>query len=413
MDSSEKGFFGGLGAYLKSLQVADRRILVSIMFLLAFGLIFIYSISSSLSRYGVSQFRKQLIFVVLGIVVMIFVSFVDYHLAAKLGALLYVAAFALIGATKIGRFAEESHGATRWLNIYGFRIQPAELMKPAIVLFVAYLLTIMGRTAEKIRAMVLIGIIAGVPALAIIKITSNLSTAIIVAGIAAIMYFIAYPNRKIWLIAAFCVLAAVVFAYWYYNSKLIPALDMDPSLIDYRTMRVLSWIYPDAYPTESQQTRYSMYSIGFGGLLGRGLGSGTMKYYLPEPMNDFIFAVIAEEIGFIGCGIIMFLFCYLIHRIVVVSKHSKDKLGGFIASGMAAHLALQVIFHIGVDTGVLPNTGISLPFISYGGSALLVQMAEMGILLNVSRQIPGKRIPAAEGMGANAVSSGKRQRKTA
>jgi cell division protein FtsW len=117
-----------------------------------------------------------------------------------------------------------------------------------------------------------------------------------------------------------------------------------------------------------------------------------MKYYLPEPMNDFIFAVIAEELGVVGCLMVIFLFVYQVWRILTISKHAKDLLGTYMALGVGAHVAIQVILNIGVATSVLPNTGISLPYISYGGTALFLQLCEMGILLNISRQIPGKRI---------------------
>lgn len=140
------------------------------------------------------------------------------------------------------------------------------------------------------------------------------------------------------------------------------------------------------------QSRYSMYAIGFGGILGRGLGRGTMKYYLPFSTNDFIFGVIGEELGLVGCGLVVFLFVYQVWRIFTVARHAKDKLGSYMAFGVGIHVALQVILNIGVATGVLPNTGISLPYISYGGTALLLQLCEMGIVLNISRQIPGRRV---------------------
>ena len=135
-----------------------------------------------------------------------------------------------------------------------------------------------------------------------------------------------------------------------------------------------------------------MYAIGFGGILGRGLGRGTMKYYLPFSTNDFIFGVIGEELGLVGCGLVVFLFVYQVWRIFTVARHAKDKLGSYMAFGVGIHVALQVILNIGVATGVLPNTGISLPYISYGGTALLLQLCEMGIVLNISRQIPGRRV---------------------
>ena len=170
-------------------------------------------------------------------------------------------------------------------------------------------------------------------------------------------------------------------------------------------------VYPNDYLDSSLQSRYALYAIGFGGILGRGLGHGVMKYYIPEAENDFIFSVIGEELGLVGCAMVLFLFIYQIWRLLVISRHASDKLGSFLAFGVAAHVALQVLLHIGVVTSVLPNTGISLPYISYGGTALLVQLGEIGIVLNVSKQIPGKKI-VIQGMGENTVTQTRKQRKT-
>lgn len=291
------------------------------------------------------------------------------------------------------------NGASRWIEIGPISFQPSELVKPAMVILMAYLLTQIGRKMKKWYADVIL-IFPGLIAVGLILfVTKNLSTALIVFGIVAFMFFIAYPDKEIWRWIGVVLVVVVVVLLVYYNLVivrehllLLSEGTSATSNADFRSNRILAWLYPDDYPQASMQSRYSMYAIGFGGLLGRGLGNGTMKYYLPYAMNDFIFGVIGEELGLVGCGLVIFLFIYQVWRVFTVSQHAKDRLGSYMAFGIGIHVALQVLLNIGVSTGVLPNTGISLPYISYGGTALLLQLCEMGIVLNISRQIPGRRI---------------------
>ena len=383
--------------YIRGLEVSDRRTILASIFLLMFGLIMVYSASSA--QYGISMLRKQAFIGAVGFIAMMVVSVIDYHFWTKIAGALYIVALGSLFLVTVGGLGVSKNGANRWIEIKGISVQPSEFMKPIIIFVLAYMLVEMGRNLDGPKGIIIAMLPVAVAVVGIYKITDNLSTALIVLGIAVVMFFVAYPNRRVWLIAGVLFAGAIIFAYYYYQHIVIPshyAQDTD----NFRAGRILAWLYPDEYPQLSMQSRYSLYAIGFGGLLGRGLGSGTMKYYIPESSNDFIFAVIGEELGLVGCGMVVFMFVYLVWRIVKIARHSKDRIGGMMATGVAAHVALQVLLNIGVATRVLPNTGISLPFISYGGTALLIQMMEIGLVLNISRQIPGRRVETeGEGTG--------------
>ena len=386
---SDQNKQGLIRRYVGGMEVADRRIILATVFLLMFGLVMIYSSSSA--QYGTSMLRKQAFIGIVALGGMMFVSCIDYHIWLKFTAVMYLFSLFSLLLVRVGGLGVSKNGANRWIEIRGISIQPAEFMKPVIVFVLAFMLVEMGRNISTVKGFLTIWVPVILAVAAIYIITDNLSTALIVLGIAAIMYFVAFPNRRIWILTGIIVVAAVIFAFYYYSHVVVPshyAQDAD----NFRAGRILAWLYPEEYPELSMQSRYSMYAIGFGGLLGRGLGRGTMKYYIPEASNDFIFAVIGEELGLVGCGMVIFMFGYLIIRIVKVARHANDRVGGLLATGIAAHIALQVFLNIGVATRLLPNTGISLPMISYGGTALLIQLAEIGLVLNVSRHIPGRRI---------------------
>jgi len=226
------------------------------------------------------------------------------------------------------------------------------------------------------------------------------------------MFFAAHPNKKVWIWVLVLLAAGAAFFIMFYRFYVVPTVAMTvngtvPADSSFRAGRILAWLYPDVYRQTAMQSRYALYAIGFGGMFGRGLGHGIMKYFIPEPENDFIFAVIGEELGFLGCCMLIFMFIYQIWRILVIARHASDMLGSYVAFGAAVHVSVQVLLNIGVATSMLPNTGISLPYVSYGGSALLLQMLEMGIVLNVSRQIPGKRVLDEGGAGRTGLRMGR------
>ncbi len=383
--------------YIAGLEVVDYRLIISIVFLVMFGLIMVYSASNA--SLGLSLVKKQFEIGVLGFVGMWVISYIDYHFYAKIAGLIYLGSVLSLFLVKVPGIGVTKNGASRWIEMGPISFQPSELVKPAMVILMAYLLTQVGRKMTKFYADIVLLIPGSLAVVLILVVTKNLSMALIVFGIVAFMFFVAYPNKKIWKWIGIVALLAAVGLLIYYNLVIVREHTLTltegttaASSADFRSNRILAWLYPDDYPQASLQSRYSMYAIGFGGLLGRGLGSGTMKYYLPYASNDFIFGVIGEELGLVGCGLVIFLFVYQVWRVFTVSQHAKDRLGSYMAFGIGIHVALQVILNIGVATGVLPNTGISLPYISYGGTALLLQLCEMGIVLNISRQIPGRKV---------------------
>lgn len=405
---NKTGPLDSLIRYIARLEVVDYRIIISIIFLMVFGLIMIYSASSAL--YGTSMMLKQLIIGVIGIFAMLAISYIDYHIYARWAGAIYLISVGSLFLVRVPGLGVTKNGASRWIEIAGQSFQPSELLKPAMVILMSYLLTQIGRKLTYFKADVYL-LIPGVIAVGLILfVTKNLSTALIVLGIIAVMFFVAYPDKKIWRWVGVSIFAVVIFVLIYYNTIIVSEHAAGTS---FRTGRILAWLYPYEYMDLSMQSRYSLYAIGFGGLLGRGLGSGTMKYYIPEPMNDFIFAVIAEELGLVGCVMIIFLFIYQVARVLTVAQHARDLLGSYMALGIGIHVALQVILNIGVATSVLPNTGISLPYISYGGTALLLQLCEMGIVLNISRQIPGRRVKVEGTAQHESDQEYQRQRKTA
>ena len=386
-----------LRKYIRELEVVDYRLIVSIVFLIVFGLIMIYSASNAES--GVSLVKKQLEIGAFGFVLMLVISYIDYHWYAKWAGTIYLLSVLSLFLVKVPGIGVTKNGASRWIELGPISFQPSELLKPAMVILMAYLLTHIGRKLSHLKADFYLMIPGAIAVGLILVVTKNLSTAMIVLGIIVFMFFVAYPTKKIWKLIAGVFIFALIACFGYYHFVIVPNHTMtltntvtEAASRSFRDDRILAWLYPNDYPQASMQSRYSMYAIGFGGILGRGLGRGTMKYYLPYASNDFIFGVIGEELGLVGCGLVIFLFAYQVWRIFTVSQHAKDRLGSYMAFGIGIHVALQVLLNIGVSTGVLPNTGISLPYISYGGTALLLQLCEMGIVLNISRQIPGKRV---------------------
>lgn len=402
------GPLDSLRRYIARLEVVDYRIIVSILFLMVFGLIMIYSASSAL--YGTSMMFKQLIIGAAGVLIMLAISYVDYHIYARWAGAIYLVSLISLFLVRVPGLGVTKNGASRWIEIAGQSFQPSELLKPAMVILMSYLLTQIGRKLTYFKADVYLLMPGAIAVGLILFVTKNLSTALIVLGIVAVMFFVAYPDKKIWRWVGISIFLAIIFALIYYNTVIVSEHAAGNS---FRTGRILAWLYPNEYPDISMQSRYSLYAIGFGGLLGRGLGSGTMKYYIPEPMNDFIFAVIAEELGLVGCAMVIFLFVYQVWRILTVAQHARDLLGSYMALGVGIHVALQVILNIGVATSVLPNTGISLPYISYGGTALLLQLCEMGIVLNISRQIPGRRVKVEGTSQHESEQEPERERKSA
>ncbi|NBH82917.1 putative lipid II flippase FtsW [bacterium C-53] len=369
----------------KAESFMDYSLLFIVIFLLAFGLIMVYSASSyeSMLKFDDAGYylKKQFFATVLGLGCMVVVTKIDYHWWAKIAkpAYLISAVLILLVLTPLGITA---NGARRWLNL-GMSLQPAEVAKVGMIIFFADFICKAGKSIKTLKGfMITIGIAAPI-SLMIMTITSNLSSAIIIFGIVFLMLFVASPDYKHYVLGAlimFAVAAAVVYAV--YTGLL-------PEELSYRLTRIKAWLNPEAYASSKGfQTLQALYSIGSGGIFGKGLGQSMQKLgYLPEAQNDMIFSIICEELGLFGATAIILLFVLLIWRFMVIANNAPDLFGALLVVGVMGHIAIQVILNIAVVTNTIPNTGITLPFISYGGSSVMFLMIEIGMVLSVSRGI--------------------------
>ncbi len=347
----------------------DETLLTVVIILVAVGLVMLYSTSSYNGEVKFHDpyyyLKKQGFATFIGFLGMVIVSRVDYHRWAVLAIPGYLAAIALSVAVML--FGDEYNGSKRWLSLGPVSFQPSEFAKVAIILFLACLVTKYVKRMDKFRTLVLM-MLPVLPIVALVG-ASNLSTAIIILGIAVVLVFVASPkySQFIWMGTAGIAFMAVFLA-----------------MESYRLERLAIWRNPEQYE-KGYQTLQGLYAIGSGGLFGRGLGNSVQKLgFLPEAQNDMIFSIICEELGLVGAGIIILLFFLLIWRFFVIATKAPDLLGALIASGAMAHMMIQVILNIAVVTNSIPNTGITLPFISYGGTSVVFLLLEMGLVLSVS-----------------------------
>lgn len=347
----------------------DETLLTVVIVLVAIGLVMLYSTSSYNGEVKFHDpfyyLKKQGFATFIGFLGMVIVSRVDYHRWAVLALPGYLAAIALSVAVML--FGDEYNGSKRWLSLGPVSFQPSEFAKVAVILFLACLVTRYVKQMGKFRTLVLM-MLPVLPIVALVG-ASNLSTAIIILGIAVVLIFVASPkySQFIWMATAGIAFMAVFLA-----------------MESYRLERLAIWRNPEQYE-KGYQTLQGLYAIGSGGLFGRGLGNSVQKLgFLPEAQNDMIFSIICEELGLVGAGIIIFLFFLLIWRFFVIATKAPDLLGALIASGAMAHMMIQVILNIAVVTNSIPNTGITLPFISYGGTSVVFLLLEMGLVLSVS-----------------------------
>ena len=363
----------------------DMPLLIFILVLLAIGLVMLFSASYAYSyfHYGNSYFfiSRQAMFAVAGVIAMLVISTFDYHRFHQLAIVIFGISVFLLVFLLICRYAHiESIArpegtATRWLDFGFVSFQPSEIAKFALIVMFAHMIS---QNLEKMGTfrygvVPYVGILALFAAL--IYLEDHLSATLIILALGAILMFVGGTKLK-WFILGIILLAAGLTAILMVKGG-------------YQVSRIMVWLDPfssELDPDLTHQTRQSLYAIGSGGLLGVGLGQSRQKYlYLPEPQNDFIFAVVCEELGMVGALVIIVLFAMLIWRGVYISVHAKDKFGMLLGLGITFQVGLQTVLNICVVTNTIPNTGISLPFFSYGGTALLMLLGEMGVLLNISR----------------------------
>lgn len=381
----------------------DYTLLFIVLFLLGFGLVMLYSTSSyeAALDYGDSAYylKKQLFSTALGIVCMIFVSRIDYHFWERFAVLGYIVAVVMI-LMVLSPLGHEVKGARRWLRLGPLSLQPAEIAKLAMILFLAVLVCKMGKGIRTWKGFFL-AVGSAVPiCLLIWQVTNNLSSAIIIAGIAVLMVFVAAPDYKRFIALALgvCAVAALIVFIIVSSANTQSEVAADGTVsteegiqtdAGFRGKRIIAWLDPEKYASdEGFQTLQALYAIGSGNIFGKGLGRSMQKLgFLPEAQNDMIFSIICEELGLFGALSIMLLFIILIWRFMVIANNASDLFGALLVVGVLGHIAIQVILNIAVVTNTIPNTGISLPFISYGGTSVLFLLSEIGLVLSVSRGI--------------------------
>lgn len=361
----------------------DRPLFYLILVLLVIGLIMLFSASYAYSYYYFDNsyhfITPQALFAVLGLVFMGLISLFDYHHLHKFAFPLFFVTLGLLAAVKVlagTSIAPILNGANRWLYIGPINFQPSEIAKFTLVLIFAHLISINYHKMGTFRYGVLPYLIILLMIAGLILVENHVSATLIVLAIAAVMLFIGGVKLR-WFAVAGGLAGAGILYLLLYSDKFSYALD-----------RIKGWLDPFNPPTgvDTWQTQQSLMAIGSGQALGLGLGQSRQKYlYLPEPQNDFIFAIVCEELGFVGALVIILLFALLIWRGIVVSLNAQDKFGTMLGIGITAQVGIQVILNIMVVTNTIPNTGISLPFFSYGGTSLVILLCEMGVLLSVSR----------------------------
>lgn len=347
----------------------DDTLLVTVLVLVIAGLVLLTSISAYNGNVKFHDsfyyLKKQGFATGLGLVGMAVVSRIDYHRWIPLAVPGYLLSILLGVAVLL--FGEEYNGSKRWLSLGPVSFQPSEFAKVAVIVFLSWLIEKNIKKMGKFKSIVLT-MLTILPVVGLVG-ASNLSTAIIILGIGAVMIFTASPKylQFFWMIAGGAGFMTIFLA-----------------LESYRLERIAIWRNPEKYE-KGYQTLQGLYAIGSGGLFGRGLGNSVQKLgFLPEAQNDMIFSIICEELGLVGAGILIGVFLILIWRFFVIAAKAEDLTGALIATGAMAHMMIQIILNIAVVTNSIPNTGITLPFISYGGTSVVFLLLEMGLVLSVS-----------------------------
>ncbi|MBO5348747.1 MAG: putative lipid II flippase FtsW [Clostridia bacterium] len=363
----------------------DFILCITVILLLALGIIMVLSASapSALSTTGNSYtyVKKQLIFAIAGIFVMLFLSKVDYRFYKKYYWYIYFASWLILLLVAVPGLGYSVKGATRWIKLGGFQFQPSELTKIGLIIFFAGYLTDHKDELHNFGKGFLKPLCFLLPPIGILFFVQNhLSVSLVICIIVIVIMFIAGSRLKHFVIVGVIGISLLVGGFGFLQ---ISGAGED----NFRLDRIATYFDPwaDAQGT-GYQTVQSLYAIGSGGMFGLGLGDSKQKYlYIPEPHNDFIFSILAEELGFMGCLIVIVLFAVFIWRGILIAMRSTDLYGTLIAIGITTQVAVQAIINIAVVTGTVPTTGMSLPFFSYGGTALLLLLANVGILLNISR----------------------------
>lgn len=374
---SDKHFFRELWGH--QLPPMDLPFLVLVLTLVSFGLVMLYSASYAVALYrrgdAFAYIRPQLLFAAVGLIALYLASRVDYHIYHKL-------AWPMLGLSLVllvvVLFMPEYNGCKRWIVLPGLgTLQPSEIAKFSVILTFSHIISLNHQKMKRFSAGVLpFAAILGVLAV-LMLLEPHLSGTLLLFGIGAVLMFVGGTGMRWFALAGGLGAAAIA-----------GAVILLPDLVPYAADRLSSWIDPFSDPLgDGHQTIQSLYAIGSGGATGLGLGNSRQKYlYVPEPQNDFIFSILCEELGFLGACLVILLFVMLLLRGAVIALRAPDKFGALLTVGFVVQVVMQAVLNMAVVTNTIPNTGISLPFFSSGGTSLMMLLGEMGIVLSVSRQ---------------------------
>ena len=367
---------------VRSLPGLDLPFLAILLLLVGLGLAMLFSAGYAVALYrrgdAFTYIRPQLLFAALGVVAMYLASLVDYHIWHKLAWPLMGLSLVLL---TVVLFMPEYNGCKRWIVLPGLgTLQPSEIAKFSVVLVFSHIISLNHDRMKTFSTGVLpFGVILGVVTV-LMLLEPHLSGTLLILGIGAVLMFVGGTGLK-WFGLAGAAAGAAIAA----------AVILLPELVPYAADRLASWQDPFADPLgEGHQTIQSLYAIASGGIAGLGLGNSRQKYlYVPEPQNDFIFSILCEELGFVGAAVVIGLFLLLLLRGMYLAVRARDRFGALLVVGFVVQVILQAVLNIAVVTNTIPNTGISLPFFSSGGTSLMMLLGEMGIVLSVSRQADG------------------------
>lgn len=363
---------------LQKQPAADLPFAVLVVTLVAFGLVMLFSASYAVGNYRFDDpytyIRPQAVFAAGGLFAMWVASRVDYHIYHKLAFPLLALSMVLL---VVVLFMPKYNGCRRWIVTPLGTLQPSEIAKFSVVLVFSHIISLNHAKMKGFACGVLPFLMVLAPIAGLMLLEPHLSGTVLILGIGGILMFVGGTGLKWFGIAIGAVVTAVACA-----------VVLVPDLVPYAMSRLESWLDPFADPLGAgHQTIQSLYAIGSGGATGLGLGNSRQKHlYVPEPQNDFIFSIICEELGFIGAMMVIFLFVALLLRGMTIALHARDKFGSLLVVGFVVQVVMQAVLNIAVVTNTIPNTGISLPFFSSGGTSLMMLLGEMGIVLSVSRQ---------------------------
>lgn len=382
----------------------DWYLLAYIILILCFGLIMLFSASvyseqATLGKTGFFFF-KQLKYSLVGIAGMLIVSSLAFNSRwlVPLSWFMYLASLVMMGL--VSKIGIESHNAKRWLKVFGLSVQPSEIAKIAVVMLVPWVIAKWGKEALKEPGSVRRGsvflsvlLIGGIPGVMAWKLTDNLSTGIIIVCIAFGIYVMSKPKPLPYILVAIVLLAILYYVSYQMGGSLAQAVVSEADISSFRKRRLAAWRDPYKFISGSGwQVIQGLYAIGSGGWLGKGLGRSTQKFNnIPEAQNDFIFPIICEEMGLFGALLVVLLFLAILYRLLYLAGNTRNRYAYYILMGIFFHISIQVIFNIAVVLNLIPTTGVSLPFISSGGTALVLLLIEMGVALCISRGIVLKK----------------------